>query len=256
MTELEAEGNDTEAAELKARLSQWSRPYWKPETLDEDGPLTASKFSGRPWLSPDEVWPICPNCEQPLQLFVQLNTQDLPSELQNNFGTGLIQLFYCTNTESSCEDDCDAYFPFSESVLARRVEPHADSVGDGVVPSVPDQHFPPKRITGWEQAGTDLPASDELRPLLKAAGLKLSEREDELLWEVTDSAAGDKIGGWPMWVQGVEYPECPDCGKTMQMVMQIDSEDHLPYMFGDVGCGHLTQCPTHKDQLAFGWACG
>jgi hypothetical protein len=41
----------------------------------------------------------------------------------------------------------------------------------------------------------------------------------------------------------------------MQFVFQIASEDNIPYMFGDVGTGHITQCPEHKNQLAFGWAC-
>ncbi|BAY43233.1 hypothetical protein SAMD00079811_08120 [Scytonema sp. HK-05] len=35
-----------------------------------------------------------------------------------------------------------------------------------------------------------------------------------------------------------------------------DSQNNLPFMFGDVGCGHITQCKTHKTQVAFGWACG
>jgi hypothetical protein len=26
-------------------------------------------------------------------------------------------------------------------------------------------------------------------------------------------------------------------------------------MFGDSGIGHITQCPEHKEVLAFGWAC-
>jgi hypothetical protein len=41
----------------------------------------------------------------------------------------------------------------------------------------------------------------------------------------------------------------------MQMVFQINSEGNLPYMFGDSGRGHITQCPQHKDELAFAWAC-
>ena len=41
----------------------------------------------------------------------------------------------------------------------------------------------------------------------------------------------------------------------MALVFQVDSEDHVPFMFGDTGCGHVTQCPDHKDVVAFGWAC-
>ena len=47
----------------------------------------------------------------------------------------------------------------------------------------------------------------------------------------------------------------PAVSAQMRLVFQIDSNDHLLFMFGDLGCGHLTQCPTHEDVLAFGWAC-
>jgi uncharacterized protein YwqG len=42
----------------------------------------------------------------------------------------------------------------------------------------------------------------------------------------------------------------------MHLVLQLDSDDSIPHMFGDVGCGHVTQCSEHPDVLAFGWACG
>ena len=31
--------------------------------------------------------------------------------------------------------------------------------------------------------------------------------------------------------------------------------DALPFVFGDMGIGHITQCPEHKAVVAFGWAC-
>ena len=79
------------------------------------------------------------------------------------------------------------------------------------------------------------------------------------LWDELSEAGyprgGDKLAGYPMWVQGVEYPNCPVCNEQMRLLFQIDSNDNLPYLFGDAGCGHITQCKTHKDQIAFGWAC-
>lgn len=74
--------------------------------------------------------------------------------------------------------------------------------------------------------------------------------------EIATATPVDKLGGWPAWVQGVEYPSCPRCGKRMVLVFQVDSEDNVPFMFGDIGCGHVTQCPKHKEVVAFGWACG
>jgi hypothetical protein len=73
--------------------------------------------------------------------------------------------------------------------------------------------------------------------------------------DVADSELGDKLAGWPAWIQNVEYPSCPRCGRRMVHVFQVNSEDHIPFMFGDAGCGHITQCPEHKEVVAFGWAC-
>jgi uncharacterized protein YwqG len=56
-------------------------------------------------------------------------------------------------------------------------------------------------------------------------------------------------------LQGVAYPNCPRCNTRMQFLFQIDSEQNIPYMFGDCGVCHLTICPTHRDVLAFGWSC-
>lgn len=35
----------------------------------------------------------------------------------------------------------------------------------------------------------------------------------------------------------------------------VVEEGDVPFMFGDVGRGHVTQCPDHEDVVAFGWAC-
>ena len=78
------------------------------------------------------------------------------------------------------------------------------------------------------------------------------ELEDDVIFQVIE---GDKLAGYPNWIQGVEYPNCPECQRRMQFVFQIDSQDNLPVMFGDVGCGHITQCPEHKQILTFSWAC-
>lgn len=252
---MSGEEKDELQIAMRERLEPLLRPAWKPQTLDEQGPPAASRFGGAPWLAEGEDWPICPNCEEPLTHFLQLDIRDLPEPLQARYGTGLIQLFYCTNDEEMCEVECEAYFPFSEAVLARRVDPAVPGRA-GVLP-VREKHrdFAPKRITGWQQIADELPGSDECRDWLEQQGIGISRPELEALWDLEPNEMGDKVGGWPHWVQNVEYPECPQCQRQMQMLIQIDSDDHLPQMFGDMGCGHLTQCPEHKDVVAFGWAC-
>jgi uncharacterized protein YwqG len=90
-----------------------------------------------------------------------------------------------------------------------------------------------------------------------SVGLDTTLGIDELpVEEIAVAAEKDKLGGWPYWVQGPEYPTCPSCGERMRIVLQLDSEHNVPFMFGDAGVGHVTQCPTHHDVVAFGWACG
>jgi len=219
-------------------------PAWKPIVEDGDSELTASKFSGTPVVLAGENWPRCPNCEQCMQLFVQLASSDLP-EGAPRFGDGLLQLFYCTSSDPLCEVDCEAYFPFASSVLGRVVDPAASEAPA----SRPEEPLPAKRIVGWKRCD-DYPHWEELEP----KGVALSDREIDALWEHFP-VTGDKLGGWPAWVQGVEYPDCTTCGRVMELRFQIDSEDNLPYMFGDVGTGHLFQCAEHTDVLSFHWAC-
>jgi uncharacterized protein YwqG len=228
-------------SDVLAKLEHLKRPAWKPVVRDGDGEPTSSKFSGSAWLPPGEAWPTCPNCGEPMQLFVQLNAATLPVTA---LGEGLLQLFYCTSDEPLCEDDCEAYSPFSRSVLARRI----DLAGGGRAGEPPAGAFPAKHIAAWEQVD-EYPNWEEC----SQNGVELTEAEESLLDGIP--LDGDKLLGWPRWIQGVEYPECTECGEPMTLVFQIDSEDNLPYMFGDVGTGHLTRCPAHPDIMSFHWAC-
>lgn len=235
--------------EMLKKIANIRRSAWLPVVKDGDGELTASKFSGIPWLAHNEEWPLCPNCNQPLNLFVQLNLKDLPEIPDKCKPDGLIQLFYCIRSEPSCETDCEAFLPFSQSVVVRRVDP-SDAIPREKAYSPPKEAFPPKQIINWEKKD-DYPNWEEL----SESGLSLSDAEENLLYELGFPLTGDKLLGWPAWVQGIEYPDCPDCEERMHLLFQTDSEDNIPYMFGDVGCGHITQCPNHPDTLSFGWAC-
>ena len=227
---------------------------------------TVSKFSGTPWIGPNAPWPECGNCKQPLQLFLQLDLGDLPDELGQRFGTGLLQLFYCTR------DDCQGnggWEPFADDLSrVRVVQPNRPSL----MTSMPQQNgsLTTKQIVGWTRF-SDLPTPCEHDEIglkytydFKAGTLQLECPEldfdltnpmnDCPAEEIAISKPGDKLAGWPAWVQGVEYPHCPRCARRMVHVFQLDSEDNIPFMFGDVGCGHITQCPEHKEIVAFGWA--
>lgn len=200
-----------------------------------------------------------------MQLFLQLDLTELPKELGGRFGDGLLQLFYCVNFD--CDKSLEAWQPFAEPTVVRVVHPTGQGRTDV---NVPAEHFPPRTIIRWE-IDADFPSADEHGELglvydydfdakrvavsWPESGVTLKNLDFETAGSIARPQTGDKLSGWPYWVQSAEYPSCPKCGKRMQFVFQIDSEKNLPFMFGDVGCGHITQCAEHQDVLAFGWAC-
>lgn len=234
---------------IPAEIEPFKRKTWKPVVAGGDGSRLDSKFAGEPFLQEDENYPLCPNCEKPLQLFLQLDLDKLPPAVGDEFGHGLLQFFYCTSDEPLCEVDCEAFFPFSKSVLVRIIEP--ENLLRPNDRSIFGGAFPPKIITGWEELD-DYPNWEEGEELV---GIDLNEEEWDELNEAGYPRGGDKLSGYPMWIQSIEYPDCPVCGKRMRLLFQVDSDDNVPHLFGDVGCGHITQCKDHKEQLAFGWAC-
>ena len=233
---------------IPSALSELKRTTWKPQTTDGDGTPFDSKFAGLPWLGKAEPWPTCQHCSEPVTPFVQLNLDALPETLIGEFGGGLLQLFYCTNPKKGCESAGQIFAPFTPGKLVRIVTPDA-APGICKIPAGV-RVFPPKRIIGW-QAADDYPNWEEGAE----QGVELAHDD---LYALADSGfplSGDKLAGWPHWLQGIEYPRCPICQERMRLVFQVDSNDHLPYIFGDLGCGHITQCPAHKHQVTFAWAC-
>lgn len=233
---------------LRATLSPYRRLAWLPRTQPGPSPADASKFSGIPLLPAYEDWPTCPGCDEPMQLFVQLDAAQLPPDAPRPFGDGHLQVFYCTNGRAQCEIECEAFFPFSRSTLVRVIAP---DVATRTPPRSPVREpFAEHTIVGWV-AREDYPNGEELDEL----GCVLCDTQIDTLCEQGYPLAGDKLGGWPHWIQGLEYPPCPDCGEPMALVFQIDSDDHLPYLFGDLGCAHITRCRHHPKRMTIAWAC-
>lgn len=252
------------APDLRLLTAAWrarhARPAWRPVTEERRG---ESQFGGVPRLAAGEPWPRCQACGQPMHLFVQLAMAALPAGFARR-GAGLLQLFYCSRDDGSCE----TWRPFSGAHVARLL----DAPATDAIPPAGLTPLPARAIVGWREL-VDYPHPEDHgelglfyvydftrnRVTIHCDDPPLELREvpsDEAAETIACAEPGDKLGGWPHWVQSAEYPACPDCGQRMELVLQLDSEDQVDHMFGDGGCGHLTQCPTHPHVLAFGWACG
>lgn len=229
-------------------LQSHIRPCWKPVTSEADDTAEGSKFSGTVAASPDGVWPACGRCSEPLDLFVQLDSRDLPEEFGTPYGDGVLQLFYCTNSDSECTYADYAWRPFGESSFGRVLS--IDDCRAAARRASDPNAGPARAISGWKR-DTDFPSDQDADEL----GVQMTDEQWEDLYSQEYPRGGDKLGGWPAWVQSIEKPDCPDCGRPMDYVLQIDSEDNLDFMFGDLGCGHIHVCPVHPDRVGFGWAC-
>ncbi|GJM64250.1 DUF1963 domain-containing protein [Persicobacter diffluens] len=239
-------GQEADLKKVIEILSKYKRTAYLPQIKKTKHEFsTASKIGGLPYLRNGHDWPVCPNCKKNLQLFLQLNLNELPERKDK----GLIQLFYCTTDEPNCESNLEAFFPFSKAVCCRKIDIAGESIQ--IKPDI-QEIFNEKVIVGWNPVD-DYPHFEEYEQL----GIEIDDDIYELMEEkeIGLPIEKDKLFGWPYWVQSVEYPFDRKTETQMELLFQLDSEDNLPYMFGDAGIGHLTQSPDNKEELGFGWAC-
>lgn len=232
--------------ELRSALKEFERPAWIPRVCFRAGEITASKLGGTPWLSEVEEWPCCGVCSQPMELFLQLNSADLPSELADRF-SGLVQVFLCVTNGYSSGTCALGYEGFSKASMLRlcqpvgrpryQAPPFADAFIEGVIES-------------W-QPRQDLPSRQET----VAMGIELTDAQGGLMIDhsVQFAAAGDKLGGWPDWPQNLDYIACPRCKGRMDVIFQIRSDHTLPHNFMDGGTAWVSQCREHPEVLALNW---
>lgn len=226
-------------AALWSKLAPFRRDAYDPQTEVASAEHNdCDKFGGLPYLRKAKDWPRCTNCRNPMQLLVQLDRVKLPDKASR----GLLQLFYCVNGNPHCEVDCQAWHPNRTSTCIRVIEVTGPSA---IAPCEVDRVFPERRVVGWRRSD-DYPGSTECRNL----GVKLNEDERDALFEAGYAQRGDKLFGWPNWIQSVEY-HLP----VSSLFLQLASDDNLPHAFGAYGTGHLTRSDLRPDEMAFGWAC-
>lgn len=254
---------------LKPWLKKHERLAWLPEVEEGDGDPTDSKFCGTPCL-PDGQWPTCGCCGKPMPLFLQINLAKIPKAIRGAFGEGLLQFFLCTDDKKPCyaEGYGDA---FARTHLVRIIPPKSTHIPTPMPRFEID--FEPMRIVGWDKA-KDYPSQPEHESLGLTVDYDADNGEDRatclefgieneeanfdeyLDWISDRIVSAEKLSGWPVWKQNVEYAECNQCGQPMTtMVFQINDEENIPFMLADGGQGQILQCP-HDKTVGFIWASG
>ena len=183
----------------------------------------------------------------PLELFLQLNSNDLPDDLANRF-SGLLQVFLCVTNGYDSGTCALGYEGFSKASLLRLCKP----VGSPRYLRPPFQDALIEAVIESWQPRVDLPRTQDLAAL----GIKLSGDQWTLMVDHSELFAeeGDKLGGWPTWPQNLDYLACPRrCKCRMDVIFQIASNDTLPHDFLDGGTAWVSQCAEHPDVLALNW---
>ncbi|WP_145944190.1 hypothetical protein [Fuerstiella marisgermanici] len=97
---------------------------------------------------------------------------------------------------------------------------------------------------------------------LKEATVTLAQTPRRWYWQdwgLSNSRENlNRIGGEPCWVQDADYPSCPSCERTMDFLMQLDSDlptaDSDEWLWGSGGMGYVFWCDTCKVS-GYLWQC-
>jgi hypothetical protein len=208
--------------------------------------LQGSKYGGDPVLLEGEAWPSCPACGLPLELILQLALDGLPEP------TGLsghLQFFWCTNLETDCAGQTSAWFGSEgASALLRVVQGATRAPRDAERPAETPARarLTPRRITGWVRED-ELPHVSAIRDrLLEERGISSDD------YEVLTPAGGDKLLGWPRWIQGGwPPPPCDQCEAPTRLLYQLASDSHAELCWGDLGRVYLLGCEREPRHLRF-----
>jgi hypothetical protein len=179
-----------------------------------------------------------------MDLLLELDLSLLPTPTG---AAGLLQLWYCTRGEPNCEAETEAFQAGPGKSKLIRVLPAEGARAVALPADLGGRDGPARRVAAWEPM-QDLPGTEEASELCHRGREELEELLEGLPRE------GDKLGGWPAWLQGVEYPPCPRCNQEMrQLLVQLASNGLSGWQWGDLGTAWVLRCADHPESVELIW---
>lgn len=102
--------------------------------------------------------------------------------------------------------------------------------------------LPARAIVGWAEQRSELPGPAHWESLGVALGEPAAAAAED---ELDDPAEGDKLGGWPAYIQQPSLGDCPQCGQPRALLLQVASQGNLAVHFGDGGRLFVAACREH-----------
>lgn len=208
-------------------LKQFIKDYSKktillrPTRSQAPLPYTYSKMGGYPNLTKFERYPECTYCSLPLNFVFQLYHRDFP-DFYYPEGKNLFQLFRCSNHECSCADydkyDQPMFHHYHSVDLNQPNNQFSYEIKETDEKMIVDCNLSPLETM-------DLPMGEEIdNDFDEMLNHLFVEEAQEVHYEEYSSKIGTKLGGYPTWTQGQNYPKCT-CGKLKEFLFQFSSEE-------------------------------
>jgi uncharacterized protein YwqG len=226
--------------------------------------LIQSKIGGLPYWPKDQVYPRNP-AGNPLFFLAQLNFREIPA-LPGFPLSGILQFFilnddlYGMNMDQLDDNQNFRVVYHTEPLLADELLESAFPFWPqpwGYTPIPGDASFALDFAVDEEWLGPPDYWFDEVYPeaFLTALGEKQEEAMD-FFYELGSKSSGHKVGGYAFFTQcdprKLEIP--------MQLLFQLDSDNDIDSMWGDMGIGNFFILPEDLktlrfDRVLFHWDC-
>ncbi|MBW1599496.1 hypothetical protein HPT28_21155 [Streptomyces sp. JJ38] len=153
---------------------------------------------------------------------VQLYARDVP-DLDFPAGTDLLQILWCPLVHD------DGQYAANPGLYWRNTALTAACAAEWEPPRphTADEEFVPRPCTVSPTPAVEYPNWDMPRGLSERIGGRYEVLEEERgfgYFEVATTQQS-KVGGYPSWTQGPDWPDCADCGTRMEHLLSVTATE-------------------------------